>query len=82
MNDYTYLVTLTDAIHDGWGWSANGSQVIRKTIIVPNDATDRQIWMKARAVMGYTNVRGRFLDDATWMTYNSHMMLWIQHEEE
>ena len=78
----TYLVTLIDAIHDGFGWSANGSHVIRKNISLPNEATDRQIWMKAREVMGYTNVRGRYLDDETWMTYNSHMMLCIQNPEE
>tara|TARA_R100001440_G_scaffold719_9_gene2345 strand:+ start:1198 stop:1449 length:252 start_codon:yes stop_codon:yes gene_type:complete len=78
----TYLVTLIDGIHDGFGWSANGSHVIRKNISMPNNATDRQMWMQARAVMGYTNVRGRYLDDATWMTYNSHMMLCIEHEEQ
>ena len=72
-----YLVTMTDAIHDGMSWVANGSIVERRILEVPHDATERKLWMIVREQFGYTGCRGRFLDMDTWMPYNSCMMLHV-----
>lgn len=72
-----YEITLTDAIHDGFGWSANGSTVHRAQIAMPDDHTKRQLWLEARKKFGYNGVRGRYLDDCTWMPYRSCMMIYI-----
>jgi hypothetical protein len=77
-----YLLTLTDAIHDGISWSANGSFVHRETITLPENHTQRQLWTVAKRAVGYTGVRGRYLDYDTWMPYRTVMMLHLQHEEE
>ena len=75
--DIKYLVTMTDAIHDGYGWSANGSMVDRRILPVPHDASERQLWMAVRERFGYTGCRGRFLDDDTWMPYNTCIMFHV-----
>tara|TARA_R100000426_G_scaffold39671_1_gene30913 strand:+ start:266 stop:535 length:270 start_codon:yes stop_codon:yes gene_type:complete len=72
-----YLVTMTDAIHDGMSWVANGSIVDRRILEVPCGASERKLWMAVRERFGYTGCRGRFLDMDTWMPYNSCMMLHV-----
>lgn len=78
----TYLVTLTDAIHDGQSWYANGCLVTRKNIELNQGHTDRKLWIEARKCMGYSGIRGRYLDDDTWMPYNSIMMLHVMLNDE
>lgn len=75
----TYEVTLTDAIHDGESWTANGSIVHRKQLDVVC-CSDKQLWQKAREMFGYTNVRGRYISDDAWMPYRSTMMIYITEQ--
>lgn len=76
----TYEVTLTDAIHDGESWTANGSIVHRHTIDVCDKEADRQLWMRARETFGYSGVRGRYISDDAWMPYRSTMMIYITEQ--
>jgi hypothetical protein len=74
----TYEVTLTDAIHDGESWTANGSIVHRHTIELPNDHGAWAPMREARKLFGYSGVSGRYISDDAWMPYNSTMMIHIQ----
>ena len=79
-----YLVTVIDAIHDGFGWTANGSYVERHEIDNSQDAwpTHASLWREVRRVSGYTGARGRWLDDCTWMPYNSVIMIHLSEIHE
>ena len=76
----TYEITLTDAIHDGESWTANGSIVHRHTIQLPNDHGPWAPMRQARKLFGYTNVRGRYISDDAWMPYRSTMMIYITEQ--
>jgi|TARA_R100000482_G_scaffold108131_1_gene50464 hypothetical protein len=76
-----YLVTMTDAIHDGMSWVANGSIVDRRILEVPCGTSERKLWMAVRERFGYTGCRGRFLDMNTWMPYNSCMMFHVIYSD-
>ena len=77
----TYTVESTDAIHDGYQWSGNYSRVERHTFTVPDDATDRQVWRKARELVGLTGCRGRYLHDDAWMPYRTATIVFIYPHE-
>jgi hypothetical protein len=76
----TYIVESTDAIHDGDQWSGNYSRVERHTFTMPNDATDREVWRKARELVGLTGCRGRYLYEDAWMPYGSATIVFISSE--
>lgn len=76
----TYEVMLTDAIHDGNQWSANGSTVHRHTIELPNDHGPWVPMREARKLFGYSGVRGRYISDDAWMPYRSCMMIYITEQ--
>ena len=76
----TYTVESTDAIHDGEQWSGNYSRVERHTFTIPDDSTDRQVWRKARELVGLTGQRGRHLHDDTWMPYGAATIVFIYSE--
>ena len=78
----TYTVESTDAIHDGHQWSGNYSRVERQTFEVPYDATDRQVWRKARELVGLTGCRGRYLHDDAWMPYRTATIVFISPHHE
>lgn len=74
----TYTVESTDAVHDGEQWCGNYSRVERHTFTMPDDATDRQVWRKARELVGLTGQRGRYVhDDDGWMPYGSATIVFI-----
>jgi len=76
----TYEVTLTDAIHDGDQWTANGSIVHRHTIELRNDHGPWVPMRQARKLFGYNGVRGRYISDDAWMPYRSTMMIYITEQ--
>ena len=76
----TYEVTLTDAIHDGDQWTANGSIVHRHTIHLPNDHGPWVPMREARLIFGYSGVPGRYISDDAWMPYRSTMMIYITEQ--
>jgi len=78
----TYTVESTDAIHDGMQWSGNYSRVERHTFDVPDNATDRQVWRKARELVGLTGCRGRYLHDDAWMPYGTATIVFIYPVDE
>lgn len=79
----TYTVESTDAIHDGEQWCGNYSRVERHTFTMPNDATDRQVWRKARELVGLTGQRGRYVhDDDGWMPYRAATIVFIYENIE
>lgn len=74
----TYTVESTDAIHDGYQWCGNYSRVERHTFTMPDDATDRQVWRKARELVGLSGYRGRYVHgDDGWMPYRSTTIVFI-----
>lgn len=76
----TYEVTLTDAIHDGDQWTANGSIVHRHTIQLPNDHGPWVPMREARKLFGYSGVRGRYILDDAWMPYRSTIMIYVTEQ--
>jgi len=78
----TYTVESTDAIHDGYQWTGNYSRVERHTFDVPDDATARQVWRKARELVGLTGCRGRYLHDDAWMPYRTATIVFIYPVDE
>lgn len=78
----TYTIESTDAIHDGYQWSGNYSRVERHTFTMPNNATDRQVWRKARQLVGMTGVRGRYVYDDAWMPYGAATILFLYPAED
>lgn len=79
----TYTVESTDAIHDGEQWSGNYSRVERHTFDMPDNATDRQVWRKARELVGLSGYRGRYVHgDDGWMPYRSTTIVFIYPVDE
>jgi hypothetical protein len=84
----TYTIESTDAIHDGnqWSgnyshqWSGNYSRVDRHTFTMPDDATPRQVWAKARSLVGLSGVRGRYVYDDAWMPYRTATIVFLYDE--
>ena len=81
MEAMTYTVESTDAIHDGYQWSGNYSRVERHTFTMPDDATLRQVWTKARSLVGLSGVRGRYFYDDAWMPYGAATIVFLYHDE-
>jgi hypothetical protein len=77
----TYTIESTDAIHDGNQWSGNYSRVDRHTFTMPDDATPRQVWAKARSLVGLSGVRGRYVYDDAWMPYRTATIVFLYDEE-
>lgn len=55
-------VTVTDAIHDGYGWSANGCWVRRYSLWVSSGASPATISRAIKRAAGYSGVRGTVED--------------------
>ena len=55
-------VEVTDAIHDGMGWSANGCWVNRHTLWVPAGCSPSYLSRRIKAAAGYSAVRGETWD--------------------
>lgn len=77
----TYTIDSTDAIHDGNQWMGNFSRVERHTFTMPDDATARQVWAKARSLVGLSGFRGRYVYDDAWMPYGSATILFLYDDE-
>ena len=78
----TYTVESVDAIYYDGQWCGNYARVERHTFTMPNDATDRQVWRKARELVGLSGYRGRYLHDDAWMPYGAATIVFIHENIE
>lgn len=80
MSDHTYDVEYTDT----FGGEANYSWVRREEIKAPENASDRLIMRRAKAVMGLSGVRGEshsFGDALEFRPYRSNTVLFITYRD-
>jgi len=78
----TYTVESVDAIHDGEQWCGNYSRVERHEFTMPDAATARQVWRKARELVGLTGYRGRYVhNNDGWMPYRAATIVFIYHHD-